>query len=747
MDGTSDGMPPSETTGQVQDALALFDVYGVPRPEALSLSRGRQMRATRDKSSQLCHSCGQALSYEQQCARCGHDFCYKCASELAGTGSINAEEGSKEQTSNLLNKGHSATGLDYGPSTSIDKIDPETPHRGSVTTNPFYLADRSSIVPSSAPQAGKSSARAKRPRRLSDCVPRRFGNRSPSDSAIEELSPRKHDGEVCGASNTERHSICCFASMNPTNNQNSRREDGLSDKLQSKINQLYRHAEDLHNSHHAMEHLATAPDKLDSRSDNSDEAWSVVSRSESNIETPTRKPRKLRMHNLSDDARLSFGSESNTHDIEQDSVASSPSGEAHIVGYSNRSIYTITSSGKAGSNQSVSGKTEPKNQELVSCPGPLALKLKPNTDNSGNSSQTARPPPGSKEPKEYAQIENGNSFSAEVMVPDAPTSLPDDRSMANPAGPHLPSMTGYKRHRQNTELCPRPQTPYAEPDTWPILKKLGQPSGEKPLSTPNSIPWFRPSLRKVSSGLGVLPRSICSTPSEWRSNLRKRDEPIQVSSSKIIPVGTPVSEWRRSLLKRRETTPRISHRSTLCESCNPTDSKPSTINGGTSGRCSHRGSSSDRVNTNNSNVEDPFTEPRLSVRAIEHSLAWKVAQEDIDRQASREADEVPTTLEGPPVGVENELDNETVKRTSPEPSPPCNWRDRYMNLRNEIVNSEDMLGPYEPNAGPAEMERNCVKASAADELGIEGLTIVVHMRDKDDLVINTDLNGREYKDK
>lgn len=64
-----------------------------------------------------------------------------------------------------------------------------------------------------------------------------------------------------------------------------------------------------------------------------------------------------------------------------------------------------------------------------------------------------------------------------------------------------------------------------------------------------------------------------------------------------------------------------------------------------------------------------------------------------------------------------------------------------------MAGSEAMKEPYEPSNKWTEKVPPRLEATAADELGIEGLTIVVHMRHRDDLVVSTDLHGREYKGK
>lgn len=114
-------------------------------------------------------------------------------------------------------------------------------------------------------------------------------------------------------------------------------------------------------------------------------------------------------------------------------------------------------------------------------------------------------------------------------------------------------------------------------------------------------------------------------------------------------------------------------------------------------------------------------------------------------------------------------DHSNVPRTSQQYAPnsrqpaaegggehQCDWKDKYNTLKTEI---ED--GRQVQDSGVAEVgqDHNCdwkekylalESEVAADQgqqgdLGLEGLTIVLHMRGKDDLVINTDLRELDQK--
>ncbi|KAK6078560.1 ATP synthase delta mitochondrial [Seiridium cupressi] len=67
------------------------------------------------------------------------------------------------------------------------------------------------------------------------------------------------------------------------------------------------------------------------------------------------------------------------------------------------------------------------------------------------------------------------------------------------------------------------------------------------------------------------------------------------------------------------------------------------------------------------------------------------------------------------------------------PNHECSWKDRYVALTSEIRQLKaEMSSVNHTDTLQHELEHG-------DTLGIEGLTIVMHLKDKDDLVINTDL--------
>lgn len=77
----------------------------------------------------------------------------------------------------------------------------------------------------------------------------------------------------------------------------------------------------------------------------------------------------------------------------------------------------------------------------------------------------------------------------------------------------------------------------------------------------------------------------------------------------------------------------------------------------------------------------------------------------------------------------------------------CGWKDSILNLNAEFNQLNSELDSYDDEENITEVQKNSqpsTKASPArahdcDDTGIEGLTIIIHLKGKDDLVINTSL--------
>ncbi|KAF4992951.1 hypothetical protein FGRMN_6819 [Fusarium graminum] len=148
-------------------------------------------------------------------------------------------------------------------------------------------------------------------------------------------------------------------------------------------------------------------------------------------------------------------------------------------------------------------------------------------------------------------------------------------------------------------------------------------------------------------------------------------------------------------------------------------------------------------NKQNSAVNPPL--PHLKVTDIEHSLALKNVEElMVESHQSQEAVvEEPTSSRLVSIADDQPRKDSEISTLIYDPSPVmpydhmCVWRAYYTDLKSQINQLE-----LESSCLPGGKSAESVGPSHSqphDDIGIEGLTIVMHFRGKDDLVINTDL--------
>ncbi|KAI1144140.1 hypothetical protein F5Y05DRAFT_401249 [Hypoxylon sp. FL0543] len=101
-----------------------------------------------------------------------------------------------------------------------------------------------------------------------------------------------------------------------------------------------------------------------------------------------------------------------------------------------------------------------------------------------------------------------------------------------------------------------------------------------------------------------------------------------------------------------------------------------------------------------------------------------------------------TTSEGPTSALASDFE---IHRPSPiaPPNHDCNWKDRYLALAAEIRLLKAELSTRASLAirdvDYTEEGGGAVAIDDDDDLGIESITIIIHLRGRDDMVINTDL--------
>ncbi|PTB66347.1 hypothetical protein BBK36DRAFT_1119393 [Trichoderma citrinoviride] len=207
-------LPPFQTVHEIldsskkeqQDALDMFDMYGVSRPEGLSSEKERQEAV--GKTVQVCHSCGGHLHTRARCARCGHEFCVKCRTELvsglstnlgAGRGRGKDEGMSKQEACRHgVTHSQSVTNLSQ-PVHNRDRTLHRLSHSKSSDAVSTYLG-RSQCSHAEAERHAYQQLRHERRQRL---------DKSHSETVSAE---QQYACPACHVStDPARHSICCIA--------------------------------------------------------------------------------------------------------------------------------------------------------------------------------------------------------------------------------------------------------------------------------------------------------------------------------------------------------------------------------------------------------------------------------------------------------------------------------------------------------------------------------------------------------
>lgn len=353
-------------------------------------------------------------------------------------------------------------------------------------------------------------------------------------------------------------------------------------------------------------------------------------------------------------------------------------------------------------------------------------------------------------------------------------------------GPHDHQTSGTWRSKHSTadnvdnhheEQIHHPSTQVLESkaDAWPHLKLVHNSMAEKWPVAGTEAPWSYHLLRKAHDPENhEKHHGHQSTDlSKVRQQLRKVI--ILEPSSPAKPPSPPPTQWRRSLGGITYTPQgEISGRGS-CGHCHPSqatsttneDSTPCLVVEGGDLPESHVVLSQNNAAHRDSHIRREWQQmlpSRIRVRDLEHTLA-RHSPEDLLRQQARRRTTQETTRkissqfkELSPV----RLRNKTPEIHSPRPFIPpdhaCEWRARCMDLSSEVeqLKSEQELSEqtshhehYEQVIEPRTLGRIDVGVGDAlamhdcDAFGVEGLTIVLHMKGKDDLVINTDLEKGE----
>lgn len=325
------------------------------------------------------------------------------------------------------------------------------------------------------------------------------------------------------------------------------------------------------------------------------------------------------------------------------------------------------------------------------------------------------------------------------------------------------------------DVSEKPHQPDSEvkAEAWPRLKAVEKKKSKEELQEPNTASQARQSLRKITpptiSRNARHRRSVRETEvPAWRSQLRRVD---RSDDEEIVETSPEEPLLEHSPGKGREGlhTP---HKPLLdqkvCYHCDPSEESsshhttsehdqrvPHLVLPDDGIGHDHGGVSESRHRKEYSEWEEFLgTSSRMRVRDLELSMATHSVDDLLTGSAGGR--QTPSILE--PLTELPDNNDSTPQLHEPRASLPpdhaCEWRARCMDLssevdalRSEMEGSQDSVGVRRNESaarqGAAQIDAGVGGDLVCDDFGIEGLTIVMHLRGKDDLVINTDLKTEE----
>lgn len=776
----------------------MFDTHCLRRPECWLSPQGPRPEAE-TKTLPTCHLCGASLSTRGPCPNCEHERCDKCTIPWLVDGTWLTHFSCKDSAPS---HGSYCTSCSANSGDGIDAARPKaeasflTPHGirtptaktgSAVKENPFIKADQTSRTLASAPLSTPRRAGTTKPRRPSDCVPGRSLNRSSTDS-----KPGASLGSQGGHGSVQdgQHSVCCAAHQRlfrqPTDEAGRREETGEyglgleCGNVLGKIHQLCERAEDLHHSRHGLQRPVNASAELDrSKGDLCDARLPRGNTSPArhgrahSLERDEKVfiSRLPKRHGLEDDAAVFLSSSRKPHTIDADDVF----GPVRRSGRDSPWSQEGRNEAKCQTESRRSAKRAGPFSGLSLDAGQRVIERGGNADSmekdlllacSSTRHTNGRTIPAVKD-SDCRWSPRSKSGSQSPDRRERSTALKPQTSSANRTtqplhvrsssvsvvGQDLSSIAQYRPHRRGTELCLPPQDVDAKPDSWPCLKKVDKPPAGKHTSPPGTAPWSRHSLRKLSDHAGG-PRTAdeMATPLSWRQTLKKTAEQGRISPTVVAAPSTPASQWRQNL-KTETPRPRLDRTAKTCSFCDPTSTTPPQD-------CSHRKATGGRIQPAEDRAESSVTPATLRVRQVERSLAQKRAEEELEA-SKRVVEASRAAWRGSESPDDGEAQDGVIWEDARDCSSPecrgCSWRDRYLALRGEVDKwkaelsscdaHEDAPGHGQPSQSDKGVGDGVAQQATPDDVGIEGLTVVVHMRYKDDLVVKTDLSSRDTRSK
>lgn len=778
-----------DTAARHRDAVELFESYGISRPEGW-LSEENPADALDfqppDRKTQVCHACGNELRNAQRfCGSCGHEACLRCLGELSSSRSLcdhqhSCEPGVAHQHSHpqprmhKTHRGHNS-GRSHSQTYSSRSANPgsSTPRprhllvssvaeeetftqlkrkdstktgfegSGLVKDNPFFRNDRSQRAGPTTAQISQTDIQAYRQTQNSDCVPHRdHGGPLHSYMAHSDCPKALHehkttDRQHSEASDRVKESTHAIRSTK-ANHPNGRRDFHAAheESLEGKVDQLYHHAQDMHHSQHILEHLAAGARQMDEIK-------------ESPVPHPARSPpsthlsttAETALHSLIQDPQEQMIYLPGLHSMGIDDVSSVYRPPTHELDMDDRvdvnkdvSIHEIRDDHIAASSSS---KIEGLSQETLSrvegwrkfhgAPPDVSISDSDRLKPASPKSWMDRPARISRSPSQNQIRKNSKSASRR-----------DQSAVLESLEGHLSSTeVQYPQAMESKHALSGQLQPESAP--WPCVEevKRAKESGTSPKKPESTRPLSR--LRQVSLNItGKYPDTASIDLNHWRQKLRN------VSSAG--PVGfSHHGKGAEATLRRPSGARQRSERRNTCLFCDRASSTATkerttpclVLENDDTGRADHL-----VVSIANADHEHiiTHTEPMEPIR--HRKIDLKRVEDSVSRHASRAGkpgDQAPSAYSRRASSTKISAMPESSNTELFHPQPiasidhSCTWRTRYIDLSSEMDRIRAELKSSSGKGTGPQSDHRC------REVGIEGLTIVMHMRGKDDLVINTDL--------
>ncbi|KAK5989947.1 hypothetical protein PT974_08210 [Cladobotryum mycophilum] len=768
-----------EVTNQQQGVLDIFDIYGVARPEGW-LSDDEQRPVSRTRTIQICHSCGESLHSRTRCVKCGHEFCVKCTSEIV------EEEVKVEDNEGFTTHPNTPHGVkDDGLGASQHQHVRE--HREYTTDQQDAIAAEQSSVHGLTDRSGRSS-KSRRNRtiairheaeetgteveplnRLSDCIPHQYTERHHSEFLTSERCAETRCPTCQVGKYPARHCICCAAMRslerrqttgdvglnNDGRNQSSNTTTAEKQREKSTKDPKAR-KEFSGTSASLLSGYITSAEASRTHSPSGSKGIRVIYESKgkgSAKDMRVSSPLPLGSHNLMLDRTMKAPAHRRMHDLSEDAaIVQRPLFRPHEI---DKDIF-FTPSGRDGLRMA---KTVSGEQHGESSKAPkLAIDGIQIQDSEGSSDFSISRDPTPFPPK----------------TPESSRRMSLLRELQAASTPH-----GHAKHRHERNITESsPSQKGFRSDPWPRHKRVEEVDLATPTKASKKAPWTRHSLKKV---VGNVSRDSqrdmeMSDLSAWKRQLKEVDK--QGNLEGLSPAMTPTPLASDSKLSSH-LSPKTPHRhvgrsSDICLQCSSTSSPLLQSKDQTAGFDIESQSTNRRAGSQDSKLKEETdkyfsiqgneqgVEPlKSSVSGEQQTKYSSVKQMDLNNETGLKKDKGKNvvykqgeSVEGMPQQQKEKSKTSSgsfnTKSRASSSQHTCEWRTRYIGLTSELEQLKTELNALEDQTcqhGEDVGSGNESNQHVCDDSGIEGLTVIVHRRYKEDIVLNTDLRDEKGKGK